>query len=176
MRILKKLDLKPRRTIRIGLWSGEEQGILGSGAHVAKTYGTRTNDSVRAVELKPAAEKFSVYFNNDNGTGRIRGVHMQGNEAVRPIFRSWLSAIGDPDATTLTIQNTGSTDHMPFDNIGLPGFQFIQDEIEYFPFTWHSTMDVYDRIQEKDLQQAAVIMAVFAYNAAMRNEKIPRKQ
>ncbi len=176
MRILKKLDLKPRRTIRIGLWSGEEQGILGSEAHVAKMYGTRSSDSARTITLKPLAEKFSVYFNNDNGTGRIRGVHMQGNEAVRPIFRSWLRAIGDHDAATLTIQNTSSTDHMSFDNIGLPGFQFIQDEIEYFPLTWHSTMDVYDRIQEKDLQQAAVIMAIFAYNAAMRDERIPRKQ
>ena len=94
---------------------------------------------------------------------------------MRPIFRSWLRAIGDPDATTLTLQSTGSTDHVSFDNVGLPAFQFIQDEIEYFPLTWHSTMDVYDRIQEKDLRQAAVIMAVFAYNAAMRDEKIPRK-
>jgi hypothetical protein len=175
MRILRALDVKPRRTIRIGLWSGEEQGIYGSEAYVKKYLGERAGDSTQRSNLKPAAEKFSVYFNDDNGTGRIRGVHMQGNEAVRPIFRAWLTAIGDPTAQTLTLQNTGSTDHIPFDRIGLPAFQFIQDEIEYGSMTHHSTMDVYDRVVEDDVKQAAVIMAIFAYNAAMRDERFPRK-
>ncbi len=175
MRIIQKLGLKPRRTIRIGLWSGEEQGILGSEAYVKKHFGERSSDSLRTLTLKPAAEKFSAYFNDDNGGGRFRGVYMQGNEAVRPIFRRWLTAIGDPSAQTLTLMNTGSTDHVPFDQIGLPAFQFIQDNIEYGTLTHHSTMDVYDRVIEKDLQQSAVIMAVFAYHAAMRDEKLPRK-
>lgn len=175
MRILRTLDLTPRRTIRVGLWSGEEQGIYGSEAYVRKHFGERKDDSARTIVLKPAGEKFSVYFNHDNGTGRFRGVYMQGNEAVRPIFRAWLAAAGDPTAQTLTLRNTGSTDHVPFDQIGLPGFQFIQDELEYGTLAWHSTMDLYDRIVEKDVQQAAVIMAIFAYHAAMRDEKIPRK-
>ncbi len=175
MRIVKTLGLKPRRTIRIGLWSGEEQGILGSQGYVKKHFGERADDSARTVVLKPEADKFSVYFNDDNGTGRIRGVYMQGNEGVRTIFRKWLTSIGDPKAQTLTLQNTGSTDHVPFDQVGLPAFQFIQDEMEYSTMTHHSIMDVYDRVQEDDLKQSAVIMAVFAYNAAMRDERIPRK-
>ncbi|MEK7250204.1 MAG: M28 family peptidase, partial [Bacteroidota bacterium] len=125
---------------------------------------------------KPEADKFSAYFNDDNGTGRIRGVYMQGNEGVRTIFRKWLTSIGDPKAQTLTLQNTGSTDHVPFDQVGLPAFQFIQDEMEYNTMTHHSIMDVYDRVQEDDVKQSAVIMAVFAYNAAMRDERIPRKR
>ncbi|MEO8168721.1 MAG: M20/M25/M40 family metallo-hydrolase, partial [bacterium] len=176
MRILKAAGLTPRRTIRIGLWSGEEQGLFGSEAYVAKHFGTRAEDSTKTLTLKPESEKFSVYFNDDNGTGRVRGVYMQGNESVRPIFRKWLTAIGDPTAETLTLQNTGSTDHVPFDQIGLPAFQFIQDEIEYSSMTHHSTMDVYDRVIEKDVQQSAVIMAIFAYSAAMRDEKLPRKK
>lgn len=176
MRILKALDVKPRRTIRIGLWSGEEQGLYGSEAYVKKYFGERAADSTQQPKLKPGAETFSVYFNHDNGTGRFRGVYMQGNEAVRPIFRTWLTAIGDPTAQTLTLENTGSTDHVPFDRIGLPAFQFIQDNIEYSTMTHHSTMDVYDRVIEDDVKQASVIMAVFAYNAAMREEKLPRKQ
>ncbi len=176
MRIIKATGLKPRRTIRIGLWSGEEQGLFGSEAYVANHFGVRGDDSARTLQLKPAAEKFSVYFNDDNGTGRFRGVFMQGNESVRPIFRKWLTAIADPTAQTLTLQNTGSTDHVPFDQIGLPAFQFIQDEIEYSSMTHHSTMDVYDRVIEKDVQQSSVIMAIFAYNAAMRDEKLPRKR
>ncbi len=176
MRILKAAGLTPRRTIRIGLWSGEEQGLFGSEAYVAKHFGTRAEDSTKTLTLKPEAEKFSAYFNDDNGTGRVRGVFMKGNESVRPIFRKWLTAIADPTAETLTLQNTGSTDHVPFDQIGLPAFQFIQDEIEYSIMTHHSTMDVYDRVIEKDVQQSAVIMAIFAYNAAMRDEKLPRKK
>jgi hypothetical protein len=186
MRILNALDLKPRRTIRIGLWGGEEQGLLGSQAYVKKHFGTKFNDStgkeVRSlfeqkatVQWKPNAEKFSVYFNNDNGSGKVRGVYMQGNEATRPIFREWLKPFSSMGASTLTLSNTGGTDHLSFDAIGLPGFQFIQDELEYFTRTHHSTMDVYERAQEDDLKQAAIIMASFVYNAAMRENVFPRK-
>ena len=116
-----------------------------------------------------------MYFNLDNGTGKIRGVYMQGNEAVRPIFRKWLQPFREMGATTLTISNTGGTDHQSFDGIGLPGFQFIQDEIEYDTRTHHSNQDVFDRIQADDMKQASVIMAAFVYNAAMMDEKFPRK-
>ena len=124
---------------------------------------------------KPEFDKFSVYFNLDNGTGKIRGVYMQGNEAVRPIFRKWLEPFREMGATTLTISNTGGTDHQSFDGIGLPGFQFIQDEIEYDTRTHHSNQDVFDRIQADDMKQASVIMAAFVYNAAMIDQKMPRK-
>lgn len=189
MRILRTLGLKPRRTIRIGLWSGEEQGLLGSRAYVAEHFGKRLGAEQRfgepqpadqprppvQLELKPGHEKFAGYFNLDNGTGKIRGVYMQGNEQVRPIFRAWLAPFKEMGAATLTIANTGGTDHQSFDGVGLPGFQFIQDEIEYDTRTHHSNMDVFDRIQEDDMKQAAVIMAAFVYNAAMRAEKLPRK-
>jgi carboxypeptidase Q len=181
MRILKALDLKPRRTIRIGLWGGEEQGLLGSRAYVKRHLGERDGaatymETGSSTILKPETEKFSVYFNNDNGSGRVRGVYLQGNDAARSIFRSWLAPFKDLDAQTLSLRNTGGTDHLSFDAIGLPGFQFIQDEIEYSTRTHHSTMDVYDRAVESDLRQAAIIMATFAYNAAMREEKFPRKE
>jgi hypothetical protein len=186
MRILQTLGLKPRRTIRIGLWGGEEQGLLGSRAYVAKTFADVEGDGqaprggpgVRQsgqLKTKPAYEKFSVYFNNDNGTGRVRGVYLQGNEAARPIFRAWLSPFVSMGAATLTLNNTSGTDHLSFDAVGLPGFQFIQDPIEYDTRTHHSNMDVWDRVQEDDVKQAAVIMAAFAYNAAMRDGKFPRK-
>lgn len=177
MRILKTLNLKPRRTIRIALWGGEEQGEYGSKAYVKRHFGERVTDPAgsQSIKLTPTGEKFSVYFNDDNGTGKIRGVFLQGNDAVRPIFRKWLDAIDDPLAKTLTLSNTGSTDHQAFDAIGLPGFQFIQDDIEYFNRTWHSTMDLYDRAIEGDLKQTVIIMTMFAYHAAMRDERIPRK-
>jgi len=178
MRILKKLDLKPRRTIRIGLWDAEEWGFLGSRAYVTKHFAEREGsqgDQGGEVKYKPEGEKFSVYFNNDNGAGRVRGVYMQGNEAVRPIFRAWLKPFADLGASTLTPQNTGGTDHQTFDGLGLPGFQFIQDDIDYFSKTHHATMDLYERVPPEDLKQAAVIMAAFAYEAAMREAKIPRK-
>lgn len=187
-RIIKTLDLKPRRTIRIGLWSGEEQGLLGSRAYVAEHLGvlgdgkTATVFSAMALGKMPPLQKkaeydrFSAYYNLDNGTGRIRGVFLQGNEAVRPLFRQWLMPFKEMQATTLSISNTGGTDHQSFDMIGLPGFQFIQDQIEYETRTHHSNQDVYDRIQEADLKQAAIIMATFAYNTAMMNEKLPRKE
>ncbi|HEY6192550.1 MAG TPA: M20/M25/M40 family metallo-hydrolase [Bacteroidota bacterium] len=179
MRLLKKLDLKPRRTIRIGLWSGEEEGLLGSAAYVKNHFGERQTGPADTIPgpivLKPEAEKFSVYFNNDNGSGKVRGVHMQGNEAARPIFRAWLAPFRDMGASTLTPSNTGGTDHLSFDAIGLPGFQFIQDPLEYDTRTHHSTMDLYDRAQAEDLKQASVIMAAFAYDAAMRDAMFPRK-
>jgi hypothetical protein len=183
VRILQAVGVKPRRTIRIGLWGGEEEGLIGSRAHVEKHYGSRQASGPAAgpqgqqgpITLKPAQEKFSAYFNLDNGTGKIRGVYLQGNEAVRPIFRAWLEPFRDLGASTLTSRNTGGTDHLSFDAVGLPGFQFIQDEIEYSSRTHHSNMDVYDRIQADDMKQASVIIAAFVYNAAMRDEKLPRK-
>ena len=193
VRILKALDLKPRRTIRIALWSGEEEGLLGSRAFVTQHFGGspasmfggggpggpgRPGAAASATDAapKPEYDKFQAYFNLDNGTGKIRGVYLQGNEAVRPIFRKWLQPFREMGATTLTISNTGGTDHQSFDGIGLPGFQFIQDEIEYETRTHHSNQDVFDRIQAEDMKQAATIMASFVYNAAMMDEKLPRNR
>ncbi|HSE30501.1 MAG TPA: M20/M25/M40 family metallo-hydrolase [Pyrinomonadaceae bacterium] len=203
VRIIQALGLKPRRTIRIALWSGEEQGLLGSRAYVAEHFGTlapATTSSApptgtpasgngngnsagngaqtqvpMALTRKPEYERFSGYFNLDNGTGKIRGVYLQGNEGIRSLFRQWLAPFRDMGATTLTISNTGGTDHLSFDGIGLPGFQFIQDEIEYDTRTHHSNQDVFDRIQADDMKQASTIMAAFVYNTAMRDEKLPRK-
>jgi Zn-dependent M28 family amino/carboxypeptidase len=203
VRILKALDLKPRRTIRIGLWSGEEEGLLGSRAFVTQHFGrspanlfgppaagpaptpsrngngsnssSSSSSGTNEAAPKPEYAKFQAYFNLDNGTGKIRGVYLQGNEAARPIFRKWLQPFREMGASTLTISNTGGTDHQSFDGIGLPGFQFIQDEIEYESRTHHSNQDVFDRIQAEDMKQAAVIMASFVYNAAMMDEKLPRK-
>jgi hypothetical protein len=184
VRIIQALGLKPRRTIRIALWTGEEQGLLGSRAYVAQHFGkfdpppaTPGASPPPGAKLiaTPEYERFSSYFNLDNGTGKIRGVYLQGNESVRALFRQWLGPFRDLGATTLSISNTGGTDHLSFDAIGLPGFQFIQDEIEYETRTHHSNQDVFDRIQGDDMKQAATIMAAFVYNAAMRNEKLPRK-
>jgi hypothetical protein len=186
MRILKTIGAAPRRTIRLGLWGGEEEGLLGSRAYVRRHLARLTDNprdtlstdgrTAGASELTPAGEKFSCYFNNDNGTGRIRGIYLQGYEAPRPIFRAWLAPFRSLGASTITPLSTSSTDHIAFTAVGLPAFQFIQDDIEYFTRTWHSTMDVYDRAQEDDLKQAAVIIAAFAYNAAMRDERLPRRQ
>ncbi len=179
MRILKTVGVQPRRTIRIGLWGGEEQGLLGSEAYVARHFemkqSSHEDSSSNKVALTPEGEQFSVYFNMDNGTGKFRGVYLQGNEEVRPIFRKWLEPFRSVGASTLTLSNTGGTDHLSFNRVGLPGFQFIQDEIDYSTRTHHSTMDLYDRTIPDDLKQASVIMASFAFNAAMLEEKIPRK-
>jgi Zn-dependent M28 family amino/carboxypeptidase len=161
------------------LWGGEEQGLHGSREYVKEMFGEREGGSPfgggGAMKTKPAHEKFSVYFNNDNGTGKVRGVYMQGNEAARDIFRSWLTPFNSMGASTLTLNNTGGTDHLAFDGVGLPGFQFIQDDVEYDTRTHHSNMDNYERVQEGDVKQASIIMAAFAYNAAMTDAKFPRK-
>ena len=170
MRILKATGLPLRRTVRLGLWTGEEQGLIGSRMYVTEHFGDRAT-----MKTTGAHEKFAGYFNMDNGSGAIRGVHLQGNEAVAPIFEAWMKPFESLGMTTLTIRNTGGTDHLAFDAIGLPGWQFIQDEVEYGSRTHHSNMDVYDRIQRQDMMQASVIMAAFLYNAAMRDEKLPRK-
>lgn len=173
VRILKALGVKPRRTIRIALWSGEEQGLYGSRAYVEKHVGKLGEQ--RQVVPGPEHEKISAYFNLDNGTGKVRGVWAQSNPAVMPIFARWLEPFKDLGATTVTLRTTGGTDHLPFDGVGVPGFQFIQDEVEYDTRTHHSNQDSFDRIQAADMKQASVIMAAFLYNAAMREDKLPRK-
>lgn len=216
VRILQSLGIKPRRTIRLALWTGEEQGLLGSKAYVTDHFGkaitppqpsgrsgrssksgTSSSTSEQAskgesktgsktgtaetpprptkYELKADHSKFAAYFNLDNGSGKVRGIYLQGNEAVRPIFHAWLVPFTDLGALTLSPNNTGGTDHLSFDAVGLPGFQFIQDPLEYDSRTHHSNMDVFDRLQEDDVKQASVIMASFVYHAAMRDEKLPRK-
>jgi hypothetical protein len=185
-RILIASGLKPRRTIRVALWSGEEQGLNGSREYVKQQFGEMKGGGnffgpPPANAPKPELvkgtnyDKLSAYFNLDNGTGKIRGVYMQGNAAVRPYFEAWLLPFADMGAKTLTMSNTGGTDHLSFDRIGLPGFQFIQDEIEYDTRTHHSNQDNYDRIQADDMKQASVIMAAFVYQTAMMDEKMPRK-
>ncbi|HLI93972.1 MAG TPA: M20/M25/M40 family metallo-hydrolase [Puia sp.] len=170
VRILKTLGIKPRRTIRIALWSGEEEGLLGSRGYVKKTFADPAD-----MKLLPEHSKLSGYFNIDNGTGKVRGIYLQGNEACRPIFTQWLEPFRDLGATTVTISNTGGTDHQSFDAVGLPGFQFIQDEIEYSTRTHHTNMDTYDHLRADDLKQIATVVAGFVYNAAQRNEMLPRK-
>jgi len=189
VRILKAIDVKPRRTIRIGLWSGEEQGLLGSQFYVQQHFGARPpldDPNMKGMPTlmrreagpftpKPEQAKVSAYFNVDNGTGKIRGVYLQENEAVAPIFEAWMKPFKDLGMTTLTMRNTGGTDHQSFDAAGIPGFQFIQDPMEYDTRTHHSNMDVYDRLQAEDLKQIAVIVAGFVYDAAMRDQMLPRK-
>ncbi len=189
MRILKAIGIMPRRTIRIGLWSGEEEGLLGSQGYVEQHFGSRPRmddpnmkdmptllrRDAGPVTVKPEQAKISAYFNVDNGTGKIRGVYLQENEAVAPIFEAWMRPFKDLGMTTLSMRNTGGTDHLSFDAVGIPGFQFIQDPIEYETRTHHSNMDVYDRLQPEDLKQISVIVASFVYEAAMRDQMLPRK-
>ncbi len=194
LRILKAIDAKPRRTVRVGLWGGEEQGLLGSRAYVDQHFASRPaareagpdelpsfmrNEPPAPITLKPDHAKLSAYFNLDNGTGRIRGIYLQENAAVKPIFEAWLESVKDLGATRITMRSTGGTDHQSFDAVGLPGFQFIQDPIEYMDGTFfgthHTDVDTYDRLQREDLMQAAVVIATFAYHAAMRDELLPRK-
>jgi hypothetical protein len=170
MRILKQSGLRLRRTVRIGLWGGEEQGLIGSREYVTAHFGSAADPSP-----KPAHGKLAGYFNVDNGTGAIRGIYTQGNEAIGAVFEAWMKPLHNLGMTAITIRDTGGTDHLSFDRVGLPGFQFIQDEVEYSSRTHHSTMDVYERIQEEDMRKNAVIVAVFAYHAANRDEKLPRK-
>ncbi len=168
MRILKAIGANNKRTIRIGLWTGEEQGLIGSRAYVRDHFGTR--DSV-----KPEAAKFSVYLNLDNGTGAIRGVYQQGNADAAPVFREWMKPFADKGIKTLTPSNTGGTDHQAFDGVGLPGFQFIQDGIEYGTRTHHSSMDTYERVQAEDMKLNSAVLAAFAIHAANRAGLFPRK-
>jgi carboxypeptidase Q len=170
LRILKASGVKLRRTVRLALWSGEEQGLLGSRAYVKNAFADR-----ETMALKPAHAKISAYFNVDNGTGAIRGVYLQGNEAAGPIFAQWMAPFASLGMTMLTPQNTGGTDHLSFDAVGIPGFQFVQDEVEYDTRTHHSNMDVWDRLQGADMMKNAVIVAAFVYDAANRDQLLPRK-
>lgn len=170
MRILKTLAIKPRRTIRVALWGGEEQGLLGSREYVRQHFA-----DVSTMAVKPAHGKVTAYFNSDNGTGKIRGVWLQSNLAVRPIFEQWIEPLRDLGVVALGPRSVGSTDHASFDNAGIPAFQFMVDRLEYNSRTHHSNMDFYDRVQRDDMIQHTTVIAVFAYNAAMRDEKLPRK-
>jgi hypothetical protein len=189
MRILNALQVKPRRTIRIGLWTGEEQGEFGSINYVKQHFGyvplSTAPDQLKLpewlrkpagpLELKPDQQKISAYFNLDNGTGKVQGIYLQENPAVAPIFEQWIEPLKDLGVTTITMRNTGGTDHESFDAVGIPGFQFIQDRLDYSSRTHHSNMDTYERLQAGDLAQAATVEAIFVYNAAMRDQMLPRK-
>ncbi len=189
MRILNTLQVKPRRTIRVALWTGEEEGEFGSYGYVKEHFGnvplSTAPDQLKLpewlrkpagpVQLKPDQQKISGYFNVDNGTGKIRGVYLQENAAIAPIFAQWIEPLNDLGVTTLTMRNTGGTDHEAFDAVGIPGFQFIQDPLDYGSRTHHSNMDTYERLQPEDLAQAAVVEAIFVYNTAMRDQMLPRK-
>ncbi|HEX8816382.1 MAG TPA: M20/M25/M40 family metallo-hydrolase, partial [Terriglobales bacterium] len=188
MRILSATGVRPRRTIRIGLWGGEEQGIFGSAGYVANhygivTYSTKPEEQVvpdflkvkAGVSIKPDHAKFDAYFNTDNGGGRFLGIFTEGNSPVADIFQQWVPVVNDLGFTTVTLRNTASTDHVSFDNVGLPGFQFIQDPRDYMVRSVHTNQDVYERLSEPDLKQAATVMAIFLYNTAQRDEMLPRK-
>jgi len=189
MRILNTLGVKPRRTIRVALWTGEEQGDFGSYGYVQQHFGyvplSTAPDQVKLPEwlrkpggplqLKPDQQKISAYFNVDNGSGRIRGIYLQGNSAIAPIFQQWIEPLRDLGMNTITLRDTGGTDHEVFDGVGIPGFQFIQDPLDYGTRTHHTNMDTYERMQPEDLAQAAVVEATFVYNAAMRDQMLPRK-
>ncbi len=170
MRILKSSNVKMRRTVRLALWTGEEEGLLGSHAYVTEHFADRNT-----MKLQPGHAKLSAYFNVDNGTGKIRGIYLQGNESVRPIFEKWMESFKAEGMTTLADRSVGGTDHVSFDEVGLPGFQFIQDPIEYETRTHHTNMDVLERVQPADLKQMAVIVASFVYMTANADQLLPRK-
>jgi carboxypeptidase Q len=189
MRILNALKVKPRRTIRIALWTGEEGGLFGSRGYVTQHFGSFPRSTAPdqmllseyarkpagPLTLKPEQKLISAYFNVDNGTGRIRGIYTQGNTAVDSIFAQWMAPLKDLGVTTISNRNTGGTDHLSFDAVGIPGFQFIQDPMDYETRTHHSNMDTFEHLQPTDLKQIAVVEAIFVYNAAMREQMIPRK-
>ena len=189
VRILKALNVKPRRTIRIALWTGEEQGIFGSKGYCTIHFGSAAlstapdqlqlpefmRRAVGPLEVKPEQKLISAYFNVDNGTGKIRGIYTQGNAAIAPIFAQWIAPLKDLGVTTITNRNTGGTDHLSFDAVGIPGFQFIQDMLDYGSRTHHSNEDVVERLQAADLKQIATVEAIFVYNAAQRDQMLPRK-
>jgi len=170
IRILKTLNLKMERTVRIGLWDGEEQGLFGSLGYTKAHFG-----DPKTMKLSKEHGKLSGYFNFDNGSGKIRGVYLQGNDAMRPVFAAWLEPFADMGARTITLRNIGSTDHVSFDALGLPSFQFIQDELDYTSTTHHTTMDTYEHCRPEDLMQASAIIASIVYHAANRPELLPRK-
>ena len=172
---IKESGIQPRRTLRLALWTGEEQGLFGSRGYVGDHFAELDESGWTPQALKPAQKTVSAYYNLDNGTGKIRGVYLQGNEKVAPIFREWLSPFAEMDASTLTLKNTGGTDHLPFDGVGIPGFQFIQEPMAYFMRTHHSNMDNYDHLVGEDLSQAATIIAHFVWQTAQRDEMLPRK-
>ncbi|WP_133000998.1 M28 family metallopeptidase [Luteimonas arsenica] len=190
MRILKAVGARPERTIRVALWSGEEQGLIGSQDYVARHFAAypeptdpaqkalpgSLREPTGALQKKRDYDRFSVYFNMDNGSGRFRGIYAQENLAAIPIFKAWLEPFHDVGATTVATRNTGSTDHIAFDRVGLPGFQFIQDRLDYFTNVHHTHLDTWDHVEPEDLKQAAAIVASFAYHAAMREERMPRKR
>jgi len=194
VRILKALGVKPRRTIRAAFWTGEEEGFYGSRGYVVRHFGETDKQSLAKMDFealdkswrnplgdskkilaKPEYAKISGYFNYDNGSGRIRGVYLQENFQVRPIFEEWMKPLKDLGVTAIALQNTEGTDHLPFDYIGIPGFQFIQDPLEYFPGLHHTNQDITDHAVAEDLVQSAVVMAYFVYQTAMREEMLPRK-
>jgi len=170
MRILKAVGARPRRTIRVALWGGEEQGLLGSKAYVRDHLA-----DVETMTLKPEHAKLAAYFNSDNGTGKVRGIWLQSNMAARPIFEQWMAPLRDLGVATVGPRSVAATDHVAFDEVGLPAFQFMVDRLEYNARTHHSNMDTFDRVQREDMVQQATVIAAFAYDAAMRDEKLPRK-
>lgn len=189
LRILKKIGVKPRRTIRVALWTGEEQGLLGSTGYVDQHFAgwpepadpaqralpRAARENKGPLQRKAGYDKLAAYFNFDNGSGRIRGVYAQENAAVVPIFEAWLKPFADLDAKLVTLRNTSSTDHISFDRVGLPGFQFVQDPADYRTHVHHTSLDTWDHILPEDLKQAAALIASFAYHAAQRDQKLPRK-
>ena len=170
MRILKTLNLKMNRTVRIGLWSGEEQGLYGSKAYVKTHFA-----DPKTMQPKSEYAKFDAYLNLDNGSGKIRGIYLERNDAARPLFEALLRPFHDLGATTVTLKHTGGTDHLSFDEVGLPGFQFIQDPLDYGTVTHHSDMDTYTHLVPEDLMQASAIIATLAYDLANREQFVPHK-
>jgi Zn-dependent M28 family amino/carboxypeptidase len=189
VRILKALNVHPRRTIRIALWSGEEQGEYGSEGYVKQHFGefappatpdppgtpsymSRNHGPLRTTK---EWEKLDAYYNLDNGAGKIRGIYAQSNFAIGPIFKQWIAPLNDLGVSTVTERDTGSTDHESFDAVGLAGFEFLQDPLDYETRAHHSDMDTYDRLHPLDLEQAAVVEAIFLYNTSERDAMMPRK-
>lgn len=173
---IKESGIQPRRTLRLALWTGEEQGLYGSRNYVGDHYADFGEGGWTPQSLKPGQKTVSAYYNLDNGTGKIRGVYLQGNSGVAPIFREWLEPFEEMDASTLTLRNTGGTDHLPFDAVGIPGFQFIQEPMAYFSRTHHSNMDNWDHLSADDMKQAATIIAYFVWQTSQRDEMLPRKE